>query len=206
MYNRDTKTGWVTRYNQSGQLTQAIQNNNTGRGLYRLPSYITENNNGDVVVSDYESGAVVVTERGGRHRFSYTGHPSGSSLWPCGICTDALSHILVCDYTTNTVQMINKDGQFLSHLLTESKEMPGPRSLSYDVNTHRFWVGSWWDNMVCVYRYITRQDALTDEHRPRPDGDTRYTTHPHNKTHQLKEDEHRPRTDEDAMSSSTPAV
>ncbi|XP_065932159.1 uncharacterized protein [Magallana gigas] len=183
MYNIDTETGKVTRYNQSGQLTQTIQNNNTGQGLYRQPNYITENNNGDVVVSDiyidYGPDAVVVTERGGRHRFSYTGHPSGSGLRPRGICTDALSHILVCDRYTKTVQMINKDGQFLSHLLTKSQEMGGPLSLSYDVNTHRLWVGSW-DNKVCVYRYITRQDALTDEHRPRPDGDTQYTTHPHN--------------------------
>nr|XP_034320706.1 uncharacterized protein LOC105333854 [Crassostrea gigas] len=178
MYNDDTKTGKVTRYNQSGQLTQTIQNNNTGQGLYRSPNYITENNNGDVVVSDFdaisESGTVVVTERGGRHRFSYTGHSSGSRLVPCGICTDALSHILVCDGRTKTVQMINKDGRFLSHLLTESQEMGLPWSLSYDVNTHRLWVGSglWYNNKVCVYRYIKRQDALTDEHRPRPDEDT----------------------------------
>ncbi|XP_065932115.1 uncharacterized protein [Magallana gigas] len=180
MYNDDTETGKVTRYNQSGQHAQTIQYHNTGRRLYREPIYITENNNGDVVVSDYMSGVVVVTERGGRHRFSYTGHPSGSGLFPCGICTDALSHILVCDVITNTVQMINKDGQFLSHLLTDSQEMGIPLSLSYDVNTHRLWVGSWDNNKVCVYRYITRQDALTDEHRPRPD--------------------------EDVMSSSTPAV
>nr|XP_034319656.1 uncharacterized protein LOC117680509 isoform X2 [Crassostrea gigas] len=163
MCNDDTKTAKVTckvtRYNQSGQLTQTIQYN-TGRGLYGVPYYITENNNGDVVVSVWWSRAVVVTERGGRHRFSYTGPPSGSGLLPDGICTDALSHILVCDRRTKTVQMINKDGHFLSHLLTESQEMGEPRGLSYDVNTHRLWVGSY-NNKVCVYRYITRQDALT---------------------------------------------
>uniref|UniRef100_K1Q7V4 Tripartite motif-containing protein 3 n=1 Tax=Magallana gigas TaxID=29159 RepID=K1Q7V4_MAGGI len=157
-----TKTGKVTRYNQSGQPTQTIQHNNTGQGLYSEPNFITENNNGDVVLSDFASDAVVVTERGGRHRFSYTGHPSGSGLLPCGICTDALSHILVCDDITNTVQMLNKDGQFLSHLLTKSQGMGEPWSLSYDINTHRLWVGSWNNKKVCVYRYITRQDALTD--------------------------------------------
>uniref|UniRef100_A0A8W8NJ17 Uncharacterized protein n=1 Tax=Magallana gigas TaxID=29159 RepID=A0A8W8NJ17_MAGGI len=83
--------------------------------------------------------------------------------------------------------------------------MGGSRSLSYDVNTHRLWVGSL-DNKVRVYRYITRQDALTDEHTPRPDGDTRYTTPRHNTTHQLNKNEHRPRPDEDLMSISTPAV
>ncbi|XP_065932418.1 uncharacterized protein [Magallana gigas] len=177
MHNIDTDIGKVTRYNQSGQLTQTIQYHNTGRELYITPNYITENNNGDVVVSDYEYEAVVVTERGGRHRFSYTGHPSGSELWPEGICTDALSHILVCDGKTKTVQMLDKDGQFLSHLLTKSQEMGVPYGLSYDVNTHRLWVGSWYKK-VCVYRYITRQDALTDEHRPRPDEDTMSSSTP----------------------------
>ncbi|XP_052683225.1 uncharacterized protein LOC128163636 [Crassostrea angulata] len=167
-----TETGKVTRYNQSGQLTQTIQHDITGRGLYRIPNYITDNNNGDVVVSDCTRHAVVVTERRGRHRFSYTGHPSGSRLWSRGVCTDALSHILVCDVRTKTVQMLDKDGQFLSHLLRKSQEMCEPWSLSYDVNTHRLWVRSGENNKkVCVYRYITGQDALTDENRPRPDGD-----------------------------------
>nr|XP_034309985.1 uncharacterized protein LOC105324394 [Crassostrea gigas]XP_034309986.1 uncharacterized protein LOC105324394 [Crassostrea gigas]XP_034309987.1 uncharacterized protein LOC105324394 [Crassostrea gigas]XP_034309988.1 uncharacterized protein LOC105324394 [Crassostrea gigas]XP_034309990.1 uncharacterized protein LOC105324394 [Crassostrea gigas]XP_034309991.1 uncharacterized protein LOC105324394 [Crassostrea gigas]XP_034309992.1 uncharacterized protein LOC105324394 [Crassostrea gigas]XP_03430999 len=176
MYNNDTETGKVTRYNKSGRLTQTIQHDNTGQGLYRQPDYITENNNGDVVVSDLS--AVVVTERGGRHRFSYTGHPSGSRLDPCGICTDALSHILVCDIRTETVQMLDKDGQFLSHLLTESQEMGRPRNLSYDVNTHRLWVGSEDNKKVCVFRYITRQDALTDEHRLRPDREAMFSSTP----------------------------
>nr|XP_011445835.3 uncharacterized protein LOC105341171 [Crassostrea gigas] len=161
----------ITRYSQSGQLTQTIQHDNTGRELYKQPHYITENNNGDVVVSDYWSNAVVVTDRKGNHRFSYTRPPSGSGLEPHGICTDALSHILVCDGITNTVQMLDKDGQFLSHLLTKSQEMGIPCSLSYDVHTHHLWVGSY-NNKVCVYRYITGLDALTDEHRPRPDMDT----------------------------------
>nr|XP_034309930.1 uncharacterized protein LOC117683900 [Crassostrea gigas] len=152
--------GIVTRYNQSGQLTQIIQHDNTGWKLYSISKYITENNNGDVVVTDFD--AVVVTEGGGRHRFSYTGHPSGSGLEPRGICTDALSHILVCDDISNTVHMLDQDGQFLSHLLTNSQEMGRPLSLSYDVNTHRLWVGSL-SNKLFVYRYITRKDALTDQ-------------------------------------------
>ncbi|XP_052694642.1 uncharacterized protein LOC128172945 [Crassostrea angulata] len=156
-------TGKVTRYNQSGELTQTIQNDNTGRGLYSGPKYITENNNGDVVVSDSLPGAVVVTERGGRHRFSYTGHPSESGLDSYGICTDALSHILVCDGRTNTVQMIDKDGQFLSHLLTRPSGIFTPQSLSYDVNTHRLLVGTGFNNTVVIYRYIIRQDALADQ-------------------------------------------
>lgn len=125
--------------------------------MYRKPLFITDNKNEDVVVSDHDidSGAVIVTNRKGKHRFSYMGHPLGSELWPVGICTDTLSHILVCDIITDAVQMIDGDGQFPSYLLTKPKEMDKPRSLSYDVNTNSLWVGSNKDTKLCVYRHIT---------------------------------------------------
>lgn len=68
IYRKEPQTSKVIRYNQSGKLTQIIYQDKTGQELYNLPNYITENNNGDVVVSDYDDddpcGAVVVTERG----------------------------------------------------------------------------------------------------------------------------------------------
>lgn len=160
IYGTYKKAGNVARYNQNGQLIQIIQRDNIGQDMYSKPNYIKENNNGDVVVSDSFT-AVVVTEREGRHRFSYTGHPSGSGLMACGICTDTLSHILVYDNRTETVHVVDKDGQFLSHLLIRSQEIGEPLSLNYDVNTHYLWVGSWHNNTLCVYRYINRQNALT---------------------------------------------
>ena len=152
-YNTDTyREGKITRYNSTGQQVLTIQHNNTGHNLYSLPRYITENRNGDIIVSDWLR--VVVTERGGRHRFSYTRPPSGSPLSPRGICTDALSHILVCDAITHTVQMIDKDGHFLSLLLTEQHGRYRPWGLNYDDKTHLLWVGSEFTDTVRVYIYI----------------------------------------------------
>ncbi|XP_056008488.1 uncharacterized protein LOC125660935 [Ostrea edulis] len=170
IFNIDTKTGKVTRYNSSGQHILTIQHDNTGHILYSEPQYITENKNGDIIVSDF-GRAVVVTERGGRHRFSYRGPSSGSPFYPRGICTDAMSHILVCDNKTHTVQMIDKDGQFLSLLLTQQHGINTPRSLNYDDKTHLLWVGSGDNNTVSVYRYIQRSHSLTDN----PDRDERIT-------------------------------
>lgn len=178
MYKKKAKSTWtgmIIRYNQSGKLIQTIPHNKTGKKFYGMPRYITENNNEDVVASVFYSvndnpvlffvddyGAVVVTERGGGHRFSYDGPPSGAGLEPAGICNDALSHILLCDEKTNTVQMLDKDGNNLSHLLIRLEVMFKPYNLSYDANTHRLWVGSQYDNnKVCVYRYVTRQDTIT---------------------------------------------
>ncbi|XP_078312186.1 uncharacterized protein LOC111132785 isoform X1 [Crassostrea virginica] len=158
-------TGKVMRYDNTGKHKQTIpHNDNTPHGLYTIPRYITENNNGDVLVSDWGRHAVVVTSGEGVHRFSYTGPPpSGSGLDPRGICTDVMSHILVSDLHTNTVQMLDRDGQFLSYLLTpQSPGMRTPWGLSYDVTNHVLYVGSLYNNTLSVYRYINRHLALSD--------------------------------------------
>lgn len=150
---------------QSSRTSDANDRTEQGRMAYIYidPHYITENNNGDVVVADfdYELCDLVVTDGGGNDRFSYIGPPFGPRLEPHGVCTDALSHILVCDSGTNTVQIIDRDGQFLSHLLIRPAGIFKLVSLRYDFNTHRLWVGSWYNNKVCVYRYITSDDVMT---------------------------------------------
>ena len=155
----------VARYNKQGKLTQTIQNDKDGQALFKFPRFITENNNGDVVVSnqiDESNGAVVVTDRSGRHRFSYTGHPPESKILPLGICTDAFSNILVCDISKYRVQMIEENGRFFRSLELESGGIPKPLlGLSYDFNTHRLWVGSPDKNEVYAIRYIHRLPHLT---------------------------------------------
>ncbi|XP_078311752.1 uncharacterized protein LOC144618829 [Crassostrea virginica] len=154
-------TGKVMRYDNTGKYKQTIpHDDNTPHTLYELPRFITENNNGDVLVSDEFRRAVVVTSGEGVHRFSYTGPPpSGSRLQPRGICTDVMSHILVSDHSyPYTVQMLDRDGQFLSYVLT--RQTPGmdyrPGGLSYDVTTHAVWVGAINNNTMSVCQHINR--------------------------------------------------
>ncbi|XP_061193796.1 uncharacterized protein LOC133202038 [Saccostrea echinata] len=162
MFNTDTRpfTGQVVRYNSTGEITQIKQHDhNTGQDLYREPYYITESRNGDVIVSDWGRG-VVVTEHGGKHRFSYRRHPPGSRLLPLGICTDALSNILVCDYNTQTIHILDKNGHFLQEEETSQQGLSSPQGLSYDYQTKLLWVGSWDNNTVNIYR-VTYDDSLT---------------------------------------------
>ncbi|XP_078328868.1 uncharacterized protein LOC144623872 [Crassostrea virginica] len=147
--------GKVIRYNSAGVLINTIQEDQTSGTLYSVPIYITENSNKDIVVSD--DHRLVVTNDIGKHRFSYLGPPSGPRIDPRGVCTDALSHILVCDGTT--VQMIDKDGQFLKYLLTEPPGIITPWSISYDAINHILLVGSGFrNNTVSFYRYIFRHE------------------------------------------------
>nr|XP_022289782.1 uncharacterized protein LOC111101546 [Crassostrea virginica] len=170
-----TYTGKVMRYDNTGKYKQTIpHDDNTPHTLYVYPYFITENNNGDVLVSDWVRRAVVVTSGEGVHRFSYTGPPSGSGQFrPRGICTDVMSHILVSDHLTSTVQMLDRDGQFLSYVLTRqtSGMYYKPDGLSYDVTTHAVCVGSDDNNTMSVCRHINRHLHLADEREHHSDLD-----------------------------------
>ncbi|XP_062573648.1 uncharacterized protein LOC134235522 isoform X1 [Saccostrea cucullata] len=159
MCRYDTDTAKVIRYNETGTLIQTIQYYmyNMGQVLYKSPEYITENRNGDVVVSDWNR-AVVVTDRDGTHRFSYTGLASGSQLLPRGICTDTLSNILVCDRSLNAIHVIDWNGYFLAFIRTKQDGIESPHGLGYQAKSHLLWVGSYESNRVCVYRYLCRQN------------------------------------------------
>lgn len=149
-------------------MTQTTYANEKELYFSSIPKFITENNNGDVVISalnmtshEDKSGVVAVINQNGTSRFIYKGHPQASELRPRGICTDALSHILVCDLKTHSVQMLDKDGKFLSYLLIRPPGIFTPSSLFYDSKTHHLWVGSIDRNTVCVYRYLSRPGNLS---------------------------------------------
>ncbi|XP_062591641.1 E3 ubiquitin-protein ligase Trim36-like [Saccostrea cucullata] len=141
----------VTRYNKTGKELQNIQCDNKEQGLYRLPCYITENINRDVCTSDLNKMAVVVVNKSGQHRFSYTGQES--EFHPYGICTDVLGHILVCDDVSNTVHLLDQDGQFLSLLLTQQQGVKYPRSVCVD-DENNLYVGQNNTNTLTVYKYL----------------------------------------------------
>nr|XP_022304747.1 uncharacterized protein LOC111111870 [Crassostrea virginica] len=152
----------VVRFDKDGQLTMTIPDVHTKDTLFEDPNYIAENTNGDVVVSDYWHG-VVVTDYEGKHLFTYKDTPFGSRLLPRGICTDTLSNIFVCDCYTETIQILNKEGNFLFYILAQKAHGPcgKPCSLSYDSNTHLLWVGSW-NNTLSRYSHMKRPFISSD--------------------------------------------
>lgn len=107
--------------------------------LYEYPQYITENSNQDVIVCDSSKGALVVTDVWGELRFCYMGHPEMAGFEPNGICTDSRAHILVSDLATNSVHVIDKDGDFLFIFLTTSEGVERPFCLNLKQDT--LWVG-----------------------------------------------------------------
>jgi hypothetical protein len=149
------KKARVVRFNKSGkELQDSLK---VHRTLYKYPVCITENLNGDVIVADLDKHALMVTDLEGIYRFSYTGPSSETELDPRGVCTDALGHILVCDWRTRSVQIIDRNGQFLSSLLTNehSKISKTPYGISYNHKSHLLWVGYDNSNRINVFQYLT---------------------------------------------------
>lgn len=145
----------ITRYNMNGEVKETIVHGNDGQGLYDEPHCISVNNNGDVIVSDRGRNAVIVVEGERRHRFTYTGHPPESGLSPYGICTDAMSHILVCDGKTNTIHIIDSDGIFVSYLRSKLSELCKPYTLAFDMKTNFLLIGEKDRDIVFFYKYLT---------------------------------------------------
>ncbi|XP_062597449.1 uncharacterized protein LOC134258876 [Saccostrea cucullata] len=151
----------VIRYNSAVQPIQTIQYHKTGEPLYDEPAYITENRNGDIVVSDRVKG-VVVTDREGKYRFTYI-RPEGWSFakfMPCGICVDAFFNILISCVLDCTIHRIKKDGHLLSITATAKDGVFDPLGLGYDEKNYLVLLGSDNKNILSVYRSTERQDYL----------------------------------------------
>lgn len=155
----------VTRYNKIGKETHSIESDYKGEKLYSEPHYITENINGDICASDDDMHAVVVVNKIGHHRFTYTGCSKGffqmmssfiikaPEFLPYGICTDALGHILVCDFNSNAVHLLDQEGQFLSLVITEKQDIQCPLSVCVD-GENNLYVGQQSTNTVKVFQYL----------------------------------------------------
>ncbi|XP_062597040.1 uncharacterized protein LOC134258494 [Saccostrea cucullata] len=122
------------------------------------PTYITENKNGDIWVSDIEREAVVVMDKSGQHRFYYRGQHQ-SYFDPHGICTDILGQVLVCDVSNSSVHLLDQDGQFLRLLLTEEHGLRHPTALCVD-DKHNLYVGQEDSPTIKVFKFLHETDDL----------------------------------------------
>ncbi|XP_061185012.1 uncharacterized protein LOC133193027 [Saccostrea echinata] len=148
--NTETNDAKVTRYSKTGKKIQDIKNKCWTRILYKFPVYLTENINGDVCVSDGRREAVVVVNKAGKYRFSYTGQQSNSEFSPCGICTGTLGHILICDPKSYSIHLLDKDGLFLSLLNIGQSGLIKPCGLCVDLE-NQLYVGYYDSNTLTRY-------------------------------------------------------
>lgn len=136
----DRSFGKVVRTNNSFEIFTDKNN-----PLYICPTYIAENGNRDICVSDVK--AVVVTDAGGMLRFRYQGNSNDSNFDPYGICCDSSCNIIVSDMKNDRIRVIDKDGSFLYDITYEG--IKKPRALCIDKNDHVY-VGEWESDIIKV--------------------------------------------------------
>ena len=114
-----------------------------------------------IQVISLRKGSVVVTDHKGKYRFEHTGRHLAEEFHVHGLCTDALSHILV--NSKYVIYMLDKDGHFLTELLLRPSVLHYPKWLNYDFNNHLLLVSSgflYGTSEVSGYRYINRHFDL----------------------------------------------
>ena len=132
----------ISRY-QGQNIKQEINKDEQGNPIFKdggKSLFMSENNNGDVCVSDRNADTVVLVDNTGKMRFRYNGTQARreKSFDPRDIVTDALSQIIVADNTNNCLHILDQNGQFLR--CVEDCELKHLSGLSVD-SEGRIWVG-----------------------------------------------------------------
>ncbi|XP_048770229.2 uncharacterized protein LOC125676401 [Ostrea edulis] len=118
--------------------------------LVTMKSFITENKNLDIVVSNIKIKKVVVVDKEGKFRFSYNGNLK-KPFDPRGVTTDSMCHILIADSSNNVIHIIYQNGQFLQYI--DNCNLQGPNDLSTDSNDMLF-VAEFETNIVKHIKYL----------------------------------------------------
>nr|XP_022309758.1 uncharacterized protein LOC111115352 [Crassostrea virginica] len=132
----------IIRY-QEQKIKQEINEDGQGNPIFKDGEYslfMSENDNGDVCVSDVNADSVVVVDKIRRVRFRYDGKPARRELPfdPRNIVTDSLCQIIVADYSNDCLHILHKNGQFLKCI--DNWGLDRPYGLSVD-SEERLWVG-----------------------------------------------------------------
>ena len=138
-------------------ITQEIDRDELGFPIFKEGNYslrMTENNNGDICVSDSNANIVVVLDRVGSVRFRYDGALANrkNRFGPKDVVTDSLSHIIVSDYNNDSLHILDHNGKLLRCI--DDCALFNPCGLSVD-SMERLWVALCHSGEIKVLEYLT---------------------------------------------------
>lgn len=136
----------VVSYDTKGNINYIVLEHDEG-DPYNSPAYITENRNGDIVVSDNDKEAVVVLNRLGEQR--YIIRKRNSDFLPFGVATDDSGNILVVEGIEETCIYVFDQNGDLTLRLAEKEDRGWGLCLD---DKRNLYVGNR-NGTIDVYRY-----------------------------------------------------
>jgi hypothetical protein len=115
----------VVQYSSTGTVLQEIQYDSQGQPLYEDATYIAENVNGDIIVTDWKKKVVTAVTRSGIFRFLYSG--KNKPFFACAVTTDSIGHVIVTDFL-DKIHVLDRDGRFLRFIIPD-QGIKFPRSV-----------------------------------------------------------------------------
>lgn len=116
----------VVRYSSNGIVLQEIQYDLQRQPLYTDATYVTENINDDIIVTDLTKKAVIAVDRQGIHKYTYSGN--NGNFFPCSITNDKSGNVIITDYRGEKIHFLDRDGKFLKCIVTK-ESLKGPRAV-----------------------------------------------------------------------------
>ena len=112
----------VVRYSDTYSVLQEIQYNSQCQPLYEAAWYITENVNGDIIVSDCKKDVIVVVDQLGIFRYVYSGTNNDLDVGP--VVNDSKGLVFVADCKGNKIHILDGDGKFLQYIDSQGIKNP----------------------------------------------------------------------------------
>ncbi|XP_062575815.1 uncharacterized protein LOC134237694 [Saccostrea cucullata] len=153
MRSNDAKRARVVGY-QGSKKTREYSLDRNGRPLYGSPTFIAENKNGDVCVSDADYNRVTVVDQKGNIKFHYRGQQvvrKYPTFYPKGITTDSQFNILVADQQNNCIHVLDRIGQLVSFITELSLNEPYCLCVG---KSYELYVGEYHEGQVKKIRYL----------------------------------------------------
>ncbi|XP_061180669.1 uncharacterized protein LOC133189287 [Saccostrea echinata] len=142
----------VEKYSTGGKRLLEIEYNDQGEQIYGRLENISINGNEDICVSGYANNhesyhVVTVVDKYGKYRFTYTPTPKAYNH-PVDLCCDSYLHIII---VSNTIHVIDKDGNFLRYLLYDGIKNPWSVTIDREDNLY---VSEMHDDYLRMMKYM----------------------------------------------------
>ena len=149
-YTGGGEKGEIRVLDLDGKVKRRLGVNQDGSFMFISPDYITVNSSGEkIFVSDYAKETVTCLSFDGRVIYTYK---DANMREPIGLLCDSEDNILVCGWSTHTVQILTADGKGHCTLLTESDGLMFPRSIAYRGSDNTLLVGCANDNNLLSFQ------------------------------------------------------